>query len=85
MMSPRLGVIKPLDKLAGGIVGDRGVTPFSDLHKELHDESRFACSRIAHQLNVLAFGTLRDTHEVFGFGRFETDPIAFDGLVECLR
>jgi hypothetical protein len=54
-----------------------------DLHKELHDQPGLARAGIAHDLDVLSFGTLGDAHEVFGLGGFEPDAIALDGLVEA--
>ena len=38
---------------------------------------------VAHDLDVLSFGALRDAHELLRLVGFEADAIAFDGFVEA--
>ena len=76
------GVIEPLHELAGWVVHDGRMAALLDLYEELHDQPGLARAGIAHDLDVLSFGALRDTHEVLRLGGFESDAIALDGFVE---
>ena len=70
------GVVEPLHELAGRVIHDGRMAALFDLYEELHDQPGLARAGVAHDLDVLSFGALGDTHEVLGLGGFEADAIA---------
>ena len=63
-------VVEPLHELAGRVVDDGRMAAALNLPEHLHDEGRLASPGVAHELDVLAFGPLRNPHHLLGLDRF---------------